>query len=228
MPTLLLAFGLLSYFNTSAHADPLVKFPEGNAAWIVEITYPKPSQSNTLAPSSPQQKPVNTRKPQKIEVTQADNVRRIRITWDSGAPTEQWSIPNLPVTFKEYPDGSVFTVLKGSIQYQTDNFNLACDAPAFAWITPKDIVGKDPVTYEGKKCYHYAGANGIVLNIPHYKPAMEKHEAWIDIKTSLPVALNTETSHSVFTFLPAPDGPLEMSEKFKKEIAYYKHVAGYP
>ncbi|MDD5263162.1 MAG: hypothetical protein PHD76_15065 [Methylacidiphilales bacterium] len=247
MPTLLLALGLFSFFNTSAHADPLVKFPEGNAAWIVEITYPS-SQNNTQDPGAaqPPQTPASIRKPQKIEVSQSENVRRIRITWTKGPVTEQWTIPNLPVVFKEYPSGDVFPLQNNSNEALNDKFDMPGDLPAFAWITPALLKEKDPVSYKSHLCYHYVGSlsrpvpqsgrpgpaqgsNGKPALPPPPPPTLvENREAWIEIKTLFPVVLNTGSSLCTFTLLPAPDGPLDMPENFKKEIAYYKHVMGYP
>ena len=66
-------------FTAIASADSLVKFPAGDAAWTVNITYPKSraaaappkSQGGTNAPAS--------RKAKKIEITQVDNIKRVRI-----------------------------------------------------------------------------------------------------------------------------------------------------
>ncbi len=201
-----------------------MKFPEGNAAWTVDITYPKTSQDNTLAPAASGQKPADTRKAQRIEVTQADNIRRIRTIWNIGAPTEEWTIPNQPVIFKEYRNGIVFSIPKGGVEAVSDNFNMPNDLSSFDWVTPATRKEKEPVNYQGKPCFHYQGT----VRTPWPKAPLEKREAWIDSTTLFPLSFETERIHCVFTLSRPPDGPLVVPEKFKKEIADYKHVMGYP
>ena len=201
-----------------ASADPLVQFPTGNAAWTVDITYPRSNDAATPPPlpgrtnAGATPSAIADRKPKRIEIAQFNNQKRIRITWTDGRTTEQWTIPNLPVVFKEYPNGIVFPVGNGDMERKFDDINMPVTPSAFSWITPAFLKEKDPVSYQGQLCYHYVST----------------WQAWIDSKTLLPVGLNTETARCVFTFQQPPVAPLEMPLKIQQGIANYKHVMGFP
>lgn len=219
MIILALCLGIILSINAFAYATPLAQFPTGNAAWTVDISY-------LHSAHGPQ---VSTRKQaRKVEVTQVDNVRRTRITWTDGKTTEQWSIPNVPMIFKEYPDGSVFPVHAGEREAKDDGLKAPSDLSAFDWLTSAFLQEKDPVSYQGAMCYHYVGGASNTVHTSKGKQEVSrgKQEAWIDSKTLAPVALDTETLHCVFKFLPPPNGPLAIPPKFQEEIEYYKHIKG--
>jgi hypothetical protein len=196
-----LASGVFLFFNIAAVASPSVQFPTGNAAWTVDITQHYPSIGSK-------------RKPQKVDVTQVDNVKKISITWTDGQTTEEWSLPNLPVLFKEYPNGGVFSVSTASDEVKEDRANIPSDAPDFSWISPQSLQEKDPISYQGKSCFHYKKST---------------KEAWIDETTLLPVAIENGNTLCVFTFQDKPPlGPLVPSQKVADEIKYYKHIMGFP
>jgi hypothetical protein len=220
-----LVLGCLVLTNI-ASGDPLVQFPTGSAAWTVAITYPKSKDA-----SAPKAMAGNRAK--KIEITQVDDLKRVRITWTKGQCTEQWTVRNLPVVFKEFPNGDVFPVKNGDMETQSDDFNMPCDLSAFSWVTPASLKEKDPVKHQGQLCYHYVGT----VNAPAMRQnrnaepevlTTAKREAWINSTTLRPVALDTETSRSVFTFQQPPTAPLEMPAKFQQGIASYKHIMGFP
>jgi len=213
-------------FTGIAFADPAVQLPTGDAAWSVAITY-----APTPPPDPAKKAPPVLKKAQKIEVTQVGDVRRVRVTWTDGQSTEEWSVPNLPVVFKEYPNGSVASIQKGGLEVKFDNFNMPYDISAFSWLTPATLQSQTPVSYQGKQCLHYAGGASLpdVGRQSGGTSTRFKREAWIDSKTLLPVALTTETSLCIFTFQDNPPvGPLDPPPKFKQEIAYYKRVMGFP
>ena len=135
--------------------------------------------------------------------------------------------------FTEYPNGIVFPVGNGEMERKSDEFNMPVTASAFSWIAPASLKEKDPVNYKGQLCYHYVGTvNSPATPRDHVSgPGVSltaKREAWINSKTLLPVGINTETSHCIFTFQQPPAGPLDMPAKFQQGIANYKHVMGLP
>lgn len=219
-------------FTGIASADPLVQFPEGNAAWTVDITYPKSSAAPTPEPRDG----ANTAAPRKVkrvEIAQFADQKKLRITWTDDSTTEQWTIPNLPVVFKEYPNGVVFPVGTGSMEHKYGESSMPANASAFGWVTPACLKEKDPVKYQAQLCYHYVGTANLPAtprghSLEDVGPEAVKREAWIDSKTLLPVGLDTETSHCIFTFHQPPTGPLDMPLKFKQGIANYKHIMGFP
>jgi len=214
---LFLIFTLLAWGGVRVSAQGLVAFPTGNAAWTVSFT-PSSSASAETNSNSPQ------KKPSQIDVTQLNHVKRIQITWTDGTTTEQWAIPPMPVNFEEDPrNGSIDPNLADSQSEGYIKFAIPCDSRAFRWLTPATLKEKDPISYEGTLCFHYAGQDSPVPGAE-----AQPREAWIDAKTLLPVALDTGTSLAVFTFASKPPtGPLVMPVKFQKAINYYKLVTGY-
>ena len=207
-----------------------VQFPTGDSAWTVDITYP-----HDAATPPPQPGGINTAvaKAKRIEIAQFNNEKKIRVTWTDGHTTEQWTIPNLPVVFKEYPNGIVFPVGNGSMERKFDDFDMPTNLSAFSWLSPACLQEKDPINFQGQLCYHYVGTtNSPAMPRGHSMGPGDsrtvEREAWIDSKTLLPVALNTGTSLCIFTFQQPPTGPLDMPLKFQQGIANYKHVMGYP
>jgi hypothetical protein len=219
-------------FTGIAWAAPAVQFPTGDTAWSVDFTY-SPAAAPAFTPQ-PGKKPLPPpKRAKRIEVTQVGKVKRIRIIWMDGPPTEEWAIPNLPVVFKGYTDGSVASVQSGSKELMYDNLDSPYDSSAFDWLTPDKLQSQTPVAYQGKQCLYYAatvaspGGEGHKAGAP--AAAAASRQAWIDSKTLLPVVLNTGSAVCVFTFADKPPvGPLEPPANFKQQITYYKKVMGYP
>ena len=215
---------------SSTVAVPPVQFPDADAAWTIDITESHASPAPT--PTPPGQKAPGTKKARKIEVSQVGGVRRTRFTWTDGQTMEEWIIPGIAKVFKEYPNGAVFPIANNEMEVKIETFDYPSDGSGFDWIKPACLQEKDPVTVQGKSCYHYAatvvepGAAERQGSATARKSV--KREAWIDSQTLLPVVLDTGTSRCVFTFLSPPTGPLEIPPKFKQEITYYKHVMGLP
>jgi hypothetical protein len=206
--------GLLAILNLNARADLFV-FPTADAAWTVDIT----QESST---------PARGAYLKHVEVTQVDKLKKIHLDWSDGTSSEKWTIPGLPVTFVQNPrTGTVWPQQNGSAMQTSSNFGLTYDSFAFAWIKPENLQEKTPISYQGKQCFHYIGSTTYAL--PGSKPSDEdKREAWIDAKTLYPVALDTGSSLTTFTFQDKPPtGPLTPPPEFEKEIAYYKAVMGF-
>ena len=214
----------------------LVQFPKGDAAWTVNITYPQSSAPTPTpqpagggnAKATPQASP----KMKKIDIAQFGGQKRIFITWTDGHTSQEWTIPDLPVVFKDYPNGRVFPVGNGSMEHRYDDANMPANPSAFSWITPECLKQKDPVNFQGQMCYHYEGTSSAQIAQPRGNKGagisiVKPEQAWIDSKTLLPVGLYTETSLCMFTFQPPPAGPLGMPQKFQEAISSYKHVMGF-
>ncbi len=103
------------------------------------------------------------------------------------------------------------------------NFFLTYDISAFDWVTPDLQKEKDPISYQGKQCYHYIGSF-----TPPMQKFVVKKEAWIDAGTLLPVALDTGSALTTYKFSEKPpEGPLVMPASFKEAVKYYKVSMGY-
>jgi len=217
-----------------------VNFPTGNCAWTVKMTPFTASDEGgaTATPAPPAIKALA--KAATVEVTQVDNLKRIRITWTDGKTSEEWTVPKMPVVFKEDPrNGNVFPVQASTMEMQYERSTMRYDVSAFSWLNAQTLKEQAPITYQGKSCFHYfvAGVSkaptakdfapgGIGYNATVNTPTME---AWIEAKTLLPIALHEGPSLYTFTFPPTPPtDPLVLPAKFKKEVDYYKMVMGYP
>jgi hypothetical protein len=209
-------------------AGQLVQFPTGNAAWTVDITYRNAAASATPTPTPGGETAgdLSRKKATKLQVVQANNLRLIQVTWTAGPKTELWTIPKLPAIFKEYPNGVVFALDEGGIPARTMMSRIPNDVSAFDWISPDCLQEKDPISFEGKLCYHYKGT----VNLPSMdtKKSSSSQEAWIDSKTLLPVALNTDATFCKFTFQDPPAGRLVPPKNFQVEITDYAESWGYP
>lgn len=232
----ILAAGVFALGSGASFAQA-VQFPTGDAAWTVEIKYPRdanPQSSSTDAshgPSAGNQQQGAVRKATKVDVVQLHKIRVIRITWNSGPATEEWTVPGLPAVFKEDANGEVGEVTPNGLEMQSEMSDMAYDGNAFAWVTPDLLQSQTPVTFQGKQCLYYAPA--APSQAPHTDrhsvraPSSSGQAAWVDSKTMLPVALNTGRVLCIFTFLPTPSGELRPPQKFMDEITYYKTSMGF-
>lgn len=60
--------------------------------------------------------------------------------------------------------------------------------------------------------------------LPHDPPRQVFYQAWVDAKTSMPVALDDSTSLYELTFSPTPAAALVMPDRFKQTLAYYQRA----
>jgi hypothetical protein len=220
-----------------ASAD-LVVFPTGNRAWTVTVTpYEDPNDPSPTPPAPPLASQA-FKIPTRIEVTEVDGTKRIRITWADGKTSEQWMLPKLAVIFGEDPrNGQVMANQPGSMASVGEKSVLVYGSDAFGWMTTTNLVEKEPISYKSKQCFHYltAGNNispapkdfqreGLGINGVSSTPV---REAWIDAKTLMPVALHIGPNLYTFAFAAEPPtGPLTMPDKFQKEVKFYTDLMG--
>jgi len=189
------------------------QFPGGDAAWVVELTPSGGGKDSAI---------------KKVQVTKSGAVARYVITWSSGKITERWRFSSAHMTVDQNPtSGSAIVILDSNLLFNLSMPSIdGVEATAFDWINRPFY--KDTVPYEGSKtpCYHYAGmVSNMHLNprpppelIP-YPPTM--HEAWIDKKTLLPVAIDDGYNLAIFTFLPPPTEPLVPPQVISSEATRY-------
>ncbi len=189
-------------------APALVQFPSGPAGWTVDIT-PSPSHGSA---------PLGGNHFTKLEVSQDDQKRRTVITMSNGVTGERWSIPATNMILVEAPDGSVYGVPNAGENVQT--FGLPYFDSDFTWVKPGTLVEKDPVSYQGKLCFHYKGTvKKPLLGTAEPATTTIQVEAWIDSKTGLPVSLDDGTWQAAYTFRAPPFPPLNVSPNFQKAYA---------
>jgi hypothetical protein len=193
------AFGLCL---PTAPAEELVRFPEGDASWIVEIRNAEPgpaeSPASTAAPS-----PRATR----VECSAFRGVERYRISWTSAQTTEAWKQQG--ILLARDPE-------TGRIGYFTDTLVPGLgglpDASLFSWITG---AGEE-TTYAGRTCLLYRKDAAAEPPGP-FSPveALKPRRAWIDEETRRPLAYDNGLATFLFTYGPASSS-LTMPEDFAR------------
>ena len=196
---------------TALYAEPLVNFPSGPAAWTVECR-------GSLPPPDPgQDQAAQAVTLNKVEASQDGEKQRILTRWSNGRTRENWSLSGLGVTLSESPGGKTFVSME----------KAPFDPSAFTWIKKEFLQGEVPVSYKGKKCWHYKGKVAKFNFLNGESDGTVVCEAWIDAENLLPVALHDGEMLGVFNFTTF-DGNLTLPEKFKKRLDYYKTVMGVP
>jgi hypothetical protein len=191
--------------------EKLFKFPSGPVTWTINC---EQKAGTAAAPKTDEGLLLK-----RIEVAQTDAVRRSIIHWSNNQTRELWSLSKLNVIVTEDPSGRA--LVSGNILAFGDPFNPS----NFDWINPAARDGDKPVPYDGKECYHYKGIIKVPDPSGRGAPIATPCEAWIDSKTLLPVALLKGEVLGRFSF-GALSGSLEMPEKFRERLTYYKATMG--
>lgn len=184
-----------------ARAQDLVQFPKGPAGWTVDVT---PSSNPKRAV------PIGVQVSQ-MEVSQDAQKRRTQAKMSNGRTDERWSISATNMILIQDPNGNVFDVPNG--EADGIDYGLPYSESAFSWVTPSTLVEKDPISYQGRQCFHY---KGTVRKIAYGAPVLIHVEAWIDAKTQLPVAFDDGTWLATYSFHPPPYAPLTIPPNFQK------------
>lgn len=198
----------------AARGEPApVKFPTGDAAWTVEVSYPSAKPPENTAPQI-----------KKVEIVRKAGIRRNHLTWSNGDTSETWVLDSLGVQVLEDPKNHGTYVISKHDATETFLVSINFDGTLFEWITHETSKGGED--YGGKKCVRYEAMiapkqlpsqGGSKNTLP---PVL--HKAWIDEETSLPVALDDGASLNKFTFLPVPTEPLAMPEKLSAQLKQYE------
>ena len=190
----------------AARAQEVVQFPKGPAIWTVDVTHSPIPRGGPPTYGSPVTKEV---------VSQDAQKRLTQITTSDGITSEVWSITATNTLLMKAANGNVLGVPMGVVGGII--YDLPYSESAFSWITPTMLVEKDPISYNGKGCFHYKGnARQRVSAIS--KPTPYTAEAWIDAKTLLPVAVDNGTWLATYTFQPPPYPALTLPPEFQKDF----------
>lgn len=195
-------------------AESLVKFPTGPSSWTVNCGGKSENGTDSSIAETKRGFPLK-----RIDVAQNDTTRRSIIHWASGKSRELWSLSNMDVVLTEDPSGS--TLVSGNTLLHGDPFSPS----SFDWIKASTRADDKVVTYEGKACNHYKGFVVIPNPTGEGPPETIPVEAWIDAKTLLPVALKKGDTLGIFSFGDPPSN-LDMPERFRSRLEYYKITMG--
>ncbi len=195
-------------FPPSLPAADLVKFPEGPAAWTVEITPVAdgmaPGEKGKAIPKEGETEPPKLAWLKQIEVEQDDRSRREVQTFTSGKKRETWSVAGLGQVLTEDSKGTVF------FTSETVPFGRS----AFGWITLKKLQADAPDVPWGKDCLFYKDERDVFENGSYVGTLYFR--AWIHAETLRPVALIYGQDMGFYKFSPNPPaGPLMPEKKFR-------------
>jgi hypothetical protein len=210
---------------------PFFKFPQGDASWTIEAkpvkSEPTPSPTQKIEEATPSDTQLALKaKLQSVQVVIYRDVRRDVVKWSTGKSTEIWLLKD--VFLVEHPSGQWINTYNRRFAPDAVELHLRRDIKGFEWLSLEKF--KDIVTYNGKRCFHYKMDTPAPLpkpasnsNNPSYgllqlgKWTPTSCEAWIDMKTSLPVGLNDGEYVYTYSFGSAPSEPLKLSPKMQAE-----------
>ncbi len=200
-------------------AADLVRFPEGPAAWTVEVSRLDDSESGADGPGATKPAPDDgtAERPRltlkHIEVTQDGTQRRQIEVYEDGKNRETWTIVGVKQVLAEDPNGTVF--------FTTEP--VPFDQSAFDWITSATLQSTAPEVCRGKSCLHYRGERTVILNGSYMGTLVFK--AWIDTETLLPVMLISGADMGIYHFSPTPPaGPLTVTERFRRPLETKRRI----
>lgn len=212
---LLLAAAAILCGSARAADAPLVRFPSGAAAWRVKVTHP--NAAGTMP------------RVEKAEVTQsADGSRRTVLSWSNGTTTETWSSAKWPgLAAVESPAGAGIHVVPLSDALLRTHMVVSFDASLFSWIQRAFLQGE--ADFLGRRCLHYRGLAPLTAGDDSDEtPAKVLHQAWIDIETLAPVALDDSSRMVAFSPLPAPQKNLVLPAIFQAALDRYQRALDLP
>ena len=128
----------------AAGENPLVKMPTGDAAWVVEISYPKANAAPGSSNPKEDTTPTRTVRPAKAEVTSIAGIMRSEITWTDGNKTQVWRKVKAGYTIVESPKSLALRVYPEYDNAEIGEALLPMGIDSFNWISDKYADGKKP------------------------------------------------------------------------------------
>jgi len=184
-------------------AEPLVKFPIGDAAWSVAVS---PSDSQAPSPA-----PALALRYTNVIVTRIGGLRRDVVQWEGGVSTETWW--NLNPELVMCQDARINEIVAMSPEDAGPQMRL--DESVFRWIAPENLAGEE--SKDSHPCFVYRG----VLKTGSEGEGL-KLRVWIDKTTLLPVALDDGLANYQFTFLNPPAEPLLLPPEFNARLERFR------
>ncbi len=170
-------------------APPLVAQAPAVSRWTITVQQkipPPPQSTDPLKARSEANAAMQNPRMQHEDVEKAGEILHQETDWENGAKDELWFIHDFIL---QHPRNTPADRVYGA--WATDKFaprRPKDDFPELDWIDAKAYSGR--TTYNGTACYLYKIAD----------PNGNTTSAWIDFKTRLPVAVDTSTTLSIYTF----------------------------
>lgn len=214
LPLVILSF--LGCLQWLCAGSPLIRFPEGDARWTIDISYSSTAGGGKI------QLPEN--RMTRAVVTRRGDVRRDQIWWSRSQASEVWVSVAARLRVYENPDNGSVYVIPFNDSIMTLFVPREFDDDLFDWVAPGLFTGVE--NYEGKPCKVYAGDISRVFRFPGTQEKVITlpplpHKAWIDAETDRPVALDTGIAFHRFAFDAGEGGPLVMPDRLRLELERY-------
>jgi hypothetical protein len=199
---------------------PCVASVPENAQWIISVSYGK---ETTESSSANIQVGFQKKSLMEIRVTKTGALKRDLVSYSSGSTEEVWYDDGKMMSRDSNHEIMVFDDKVGDSDTLGDplrSFGFA----GLTWIGLKDYDRVD--LYHGTSCYHYRTET---MQKPLFKmPTNTSNqtlvsEAWIDVKTHMPVAYTTPSGRLyTYRFLDSPTVPLVLPPDYQAAFAIYK------
>jgi hypothetical protein len=195
---------------------PYVNQAGSGDGWIIHFP-PPPETSGSALPGVPKRKTLK-----EIDVAKVDDKRREISVWNDGSTSQHWYYKGVELSQN---DDSASVSASNPFQSGADNAAKAkSDFIDFAWITLADFVGK--TKKDGRDCYYYQRAASSSSPANSQKNFMMATpvgatEAWINIETSLPVAIKDSRGERTYQFTGETVSSLTLPPMFQAEYDRY-------
>lgn len=205
---------LLPCFAAAAQAASVVKFPEGEAAWVVYVSYSETS----VGPSDLSQ----NEDPKMVEVFRKGDVRRNILHLMNDTVVENWRFDRIGLRVIDRGRPDAVYVVPDADPMLAIRAGVAFDESLFKWVSEENFVGH--VKYSGKPCLHFRAEITVPFTEKNANiaPVVESQEAWIEEKTGLPVAFKSGVTSMQFRFLDEGVVDLKMPPSIERALARYR------
>ncbi len=198
--------------SESTPQPPFVSNTSAYATWTMTFI---PKQDTPAADPSKSNNP-GLRMLKEVRVSKRDKEFQEVQLWSNGVTTERWEVNGL-LLFEQPDSPGVYLAVQGAIWNKADpffNFHSHSDFPEFSWLSSTAYAGEK--SYQGRDCYRFKSESPSPSS--HNRP----REAWIDVKTRLPVALDDGRVLCTYAFGNAPSREVELPARFAEVLKNYQ------
>lgn len=208
---------------------PLVSEVPVPAQWTITIKYGKDATEGGNANAKPAEaQPISPSQIQKIQVTKTETLKRDIYTYGSGTTAELWYAEKLALGLDSGGKDVAITPLGVNSERYGERGN-PYQSTGFTGVGWLKIGYYDKaVRFQKEICYHYVlkAANQVVEADPALGIQGAAAEAWISVKTNLPVAYRFDGVLYVYEFDPARPASLTLPPNYQAQLDRYHRMLG--
>jgi hypothetical protein len=172
---------------------PFVKAAPASATW--EIKY-------DTAPSGKQKSVVE------IDVSKSGDIRQEVSKWSDGSSSNVWYEKGVQLMENRNNPISHYVVAADPYEFFGNPTPAEIDFPNLMWLNQRNFIGKTQKA--GHSCYYYRESTDF-----------GPEEAWVDLTTGLPTAVNNVNGARTYLFAAGPASALTLPPDF--QAAYVRH-----